>query len=274
MGDRMCDFVIKLTPADLTVRPARTLSEVKNAFKLIYKEYIPLGYCDPNEAKMHYSPYSLLPTSRTFVLKKKRIFLGTISLIADSPCGLPMESAFPDIINDFRRRNKKLAEVSLLTIDRKAFRRKKLELTDHHKLTGSFWLFKAMLDYARHVAGITDLFITIHPRHEKLYQNFAFKPIGEAVAYDYAKGNPGLPMHLDISRLEEHLPDGKSFRNFFFENKSSAETLTQSYEWSSDILHELLSKKQDSWGEMSSRFTEYFQTEFLQNLPGTAVNQN
>ena len=76
-----------------------------------------------------------------------------------------------------------------------------------------------MLDYARHVAHVTDLVITAHPQHEKLYRHFAFKPVAQPVPYASAKGSPGLPMHLDILELEKHLQPEEHFRHFFFEQK-------------------------------------------------------
>ena len=258
----MCHFVVKLTPPDFAARPVRSLAEFKAAFKLIYREYVSLGYCDRNDSRMHYTAHSLLPSSRTFILKKGRILLGTISLIPDSPCGFPMETTFPKLIQEFRLRNRKIAEVSLLTLHQKAFHSKEFGLTDIHRLTGSFWLFKTLLDYARRVNDITDLIIAVHPKHEKLYRHFAFKPMGDPMPYDQAKGNPGLPMHLDVLKLEHNLASGIFFRKFFFEQESPLEMLTQFYQWPPETLRDFLSRKRHSWNEMSSRFNQYFENHF------------
>ncbi len=240
MGDRMCDFILKMTPQDLVARPASSLTEIKKAFKLIYKEYISLGYCKPNDARMHYSAYVFLPGSRTFILKKKRHFLGTVSLVEDSLRGIPMEKTFPDLIPELRKKGGKIAEVSLLTLDREAFKKSRFTLTDSHKLTGSFWLFKSMLDYARLAAGVTDLLITVHPKHEKLYRNFAFSPLGKPASYDGAEGNPGLPMHLDVTRLERNLPKEKSFRKFFFDDSKLRKKPGRSFEWTTEDIYNFL----------------------------------
>lgn len=238
MGDRMCNFILKLTPADLVARPARSLSEIRKAFRLIYKEYLSLGYCQPNKAKMHYSAYILLPGSRTFILKKNKHLLGTVSLVEDSSWGLPMEINFPHLFKGLRRQGRKLVEVSLLTLNRQAFKESRFTLTDSRKMTGSFWLFKSMLDYARHSSGVSDLLITVHPKHEKLYRNFAFVPLGKPSRYNGAQGNPGLPMHLDVTHLERYLPKEKSFRKFFFDQPVSKISRDRSFKWSSEALAE------------------------------------
>ena len=75
-----------------------THDDLRAAFKLIYKEYHKRKYCESNEAGMHYSPYCLLPQTRTFMLKNQKQLLGTMTLIGDSPWGLPTESLFPEEI--------------------------------------------------------------------------------------------------------------------------------------------------------------------------------
>ena len=61
-----------------------------------YKSYLVRRYCSPNERQLYYSHFCLLPTSRTFVLKDKGKILGTITLIVDTPSGLPIDSIFAE----------------------------------------------------------------------------------------------------------------------------------------------------------------------------------
>lgn len=249
MGDRMCDFILRMTPSDMEARPARTLTEIRKAFRLIYKEYLPLGYCQPNKTKMHYNGYILLPDSRTFILKKNKHFLGTVSLIEDSSWGIPMEINFPHLLKNIRCEGRKLAEVSLLTLNREAFRESRFTLSDSHKMTASFWLFKSMLDYARHSAKVTDLLITVHPKHEKLYRNFAFSPLGKASRYNGALGHPGLPMHLDVTHLERDLPLDKRFRQFFFSDAPYEGEKDLSFKWSTKVLTQFLAEEKTGGSE-------------------------
>lgn len=252
MGDRMCDFILKLTPPDFEARLVRSLNEIREAFRLIYKEYLSLGYCKANKTRIHYSAYVLLPDSRTFILKKNKHFLGTVSLIEDSSWGLPMEISFPHLFKRLRREGRKLAEVSLLTLNRQAFKESRFTLTDSHKITGSFWLFKSLLDYARHRSGVTDLLITVHPKHEKLYRNFAFSPLGKPSRYNGAQGNPGLPMHLDVTHLEYNLAKEKSFRKFFFDPQASKKRPENSFIWSPQVIAEFLTQQDREWPQDTS----------------------
>lgn len=264
LNDRMCELVLRYTPAGIDCYPARTLDEIKSAFRLVYREYLTRGYCRPQDSGMYYTLHCLLPLSRTFVLKQKEALLGTVSLIPDSPCGLPMEPVFPEVVNELRRPAKQVAEVSMFSLSPGAFRNKDLSLTDFHKLTGTFWLFKTMLDYARCVAGVTDLLIVVHPKLERLYRSFAFRPAGKVAAYLPAGEHPGLPMHLDLEALEKHLSPERKFRDFFFDQTLSLDFLTQSYPWTSETLDEFLEEKWHAWPETFWVAREYLRLHYPQ----------
>lgn len=262
LDDRMCNYILKMTPPSIDCRPARSFAELKSAFRLIYREYHIRGYCPKAASKMYFTAYCALPASRTFVLKLKRQMLGTISLIGDSACGLPMESTFSNLIGPLRWRNRKLGEVSLLSLNLNLFRNNALGLTPQHRFMASSWLFKTMFDYARHVSGLTDLVITVHPKHEKLYRSFAFCPLGKGVSYPLAEGQPGLPMHLDIRHLERHLPQNRMFRNFFFDQPVSMENWSQSFGWTGDALCRLMRELNYSWHRTSRGPVEFLRRRY------------
>jgi len=144
ISDKLCHMAIKHAPKNLQCNPADQFGDLENAYRLIYKEYVLRGYCEPNDSKMHYSFYCVLPETRTFLLTRNDQLLGTITLILDSPCGLPMESLFHDSIEKMRASGRRMAEVSLLALDHDAFQRKSFSLTDFQKLTGTFYLFKVL----------------------------------------------------------------------------------------------------------------------------------
>jgi len=247
MSDSICEKVLRATPKEMECRAAVTLEELKEAFRMIYRAYRVQGYCAEHPSRMHYSTHCLHPASRTFVLKKNGHLIGTISFIGDSPCGLPMESVFPKRVGKLRFRGRTLAEVSLLTLDRRIFGREEPRLSDSHRLMGSFWLFKVLLDYARHVAGVTDLLIVVHPKRRRFYQQFGFNAYGSIKAYSPAGGNPGLPMHMHIPQFEKSIPAGRRFRRFFFDSCLPMHFLTRSYQWTPQALQGLLVDHWERW---------------------------
>lgn len=257
IDDRMCEFVTGELPKNMVCRPAQDYQELTEAYRLVYREYLAQGYCKPHASCMHFNTHSMLPSSKAFVLMHKKSILGTVSLITDTICGLPMDSAFPALLGPLRFEGRKIAEVSLLTMDYVAFKSSRWK--GFHKLAGSFWLFKTMMDYARKIAGVTDLVIAVHPKQEKLYRNLAFKPLGKSTPYALAGGSPGLPMRLDIKSLEKCLPVQARYKTFFFDDQPNVRHLHPSYDPAGSELSNLLQSKLPSL----LRFSTHGPIEFL-----------
>jgi hypothetical protein len=198
-ADKICVLAFQKLN-EFKTRPAASFNELNQAYKLIYKEYAARGYCSEKSSQMHFNHYCVLPETRTFVLSRDEVMVGTISLVPDSPCGLPMESLFPDEIQGLRDANRKLAEVSLLSLSKEEFHRKGFSLGNVKKLKASFQLFGAMLHHA-YANGITDLVIAVHPKHEALYRYLSYEIIGPVRSYSGACGKPALSMRLGIKKF-------------------------------------------------------------------------
>ena len=126
------------------VKPARSLEEIKEAYHLVYEEYLAKGHCKPNQSKLHFHPHCVFPESRTFVLRGEGgMLLGTATIVPDSPGGLPMESSFQTEIEQLRKPGRKLGEICLLALSDEAEDGKAL--------------FQMAMEYARDVAGVTDI---------------------------------------------------------------------------------------------------------------------
>jgi len=261
MGDKALSKVLQLLPESMHSRQALNASEVEAAYSLVYRQYLYRGFCKVNIASMYFHSHCLLPWTRTFILDYSGIIAGTVTLIPDSPCGVPLEKALPQLAGGLRFKGKKIAEVSLLTLEGALF---SLDgpLSPRHKLAASFQLFKTLLDYARHVAEITDLVIIVHPNHEPLYRNLAFTPAGPVLSYDRAGGNPGLPMWLDLVRLEKKLPETCVFRKFFFGDSLPIETLKKSWDRRSYLLGKLLDVKNMKWDGIFNGAVEYLKRRY------------
>lgn len=242
MADKICSLSDKHN-RDLTVRPARIASDMEKIYRLIYREYLARGYCSENLERMHYTVYSLFPESRAFLLEKRDELYGTISLIPDSPCGLPMESLFPEETHRFRCAGRHLAEVSLLALNQEFFQSRTFTLTDFQKLTGSFRLFKILFDYARMVAGVTDLFLVMHPKHKELYRYLNCEIIGPVKSYPEARGNPALPMHLDIEKTLSMGLLRQGIGDYFLKNTTPIPLLRNSFSWSAETVKPFLANK-------------------------------
>lgn len=239
MADKICSMADR-NSSQFTCYPARSTADLDKAYRLVYKEYLQKNYCSENPAKMHYTYYSLMPESRTFLLERTGNFVGTISLIPDSEAGLPLETIFPKEIKSFRGPGRKLAEVSLLALDGASFERRTFSLTDFQKLTGSFRLFKILFDYARFVAGVTDLVIGMHPKHKELYKYLHFEEAGPVRSYPGAEGKPALLMRMDIEQKIRTVGTSKGAASYFLRNSITKEELERRFDWTPATVHDFL----------------------------------
>jgi hypothetical protein len=248
---------------NLAVAPAQSIEELKACYSIVYRGYVARRYCLPNDVKMHYHYYSFLPESRTFALKDKDKLLGTISVVVDSPCGLPMDSLFQREIDHLRGQGKKLAEVSLLAMAPDENKRKIFSLTDFDKQVRLFCLFKMMYEYAANVAGVTDLIIGVHPKHETLYKYLTFKAMGSPKDYPGARGNPALPMHLDIVWAKESW--STCLRTFFLSEPAPMATVRGGIKMNADLVRKFLCEDLDVWNQIPPKAQKFLK----ESYPGT-----
>jgi hypothetical protein len=261
MADKLCGRALR-DAEDMHCRPAMTKEDLLDAYHLVYEEYAKRKICRTDPSALQYSFYCLMPGSRTFLLEINGQLAGTISLIVDSPCGIPMETIFPDRIGKYRKQGRRVAEVSLLALDQKIFGHKSFSLTDMRKLSGSFKLFKIMFDYARYEAGVTDLFIAMHPRHKDLYQYLTFETIGPVRNYYRAEGKPALPMRMDIAKTVLTTPREMSIQRYFIEERISPELLETHFPWSTAAAREFLFHQRHLWPELEPHQQAYLKVLF------------
>ncbi|MBI4358465.1 MAG: PilZ domain-containing protein [Candidatus Omnitrophica bacterium] len=256
LADQLCQLAGEDWKQD-EARPAQTFEELKEAYHLVYQEFLKRGYSKEKQSKMYYHLYSLLPETRTFLLHEKGTLLGTVTLVPQSALGLPMERVFPDEVKKLKEEGRKLAEVTLLSVDQSAFGKNRFLLTNLKKLASAFRLFKILFDSARY-HGITDLIIGMHPKHERLYRYLAFETIGPIRSYPGAEGKPALLMRLDIKRAIErsHLFPGPA--HYFLKSPTPSHVLKQHYLWEPEALRELLLEKESMWKNLSENQRTYF----------------
>ena len=260
MADKLCSLALH-EGKSMTCRPASSKEDLLAAYRLVYEEYQKRKICKEHASKLSYNFFCLMPDSRTFLLEQEGRLLGTLSLLVDAPCGLPMEEIFPDRIGAFRIEGKRAAEVSLLALDSNFFGRKSYSLTDLRKLTASFKLFKMMFDYARTVARITDLFIAMHPKHQDLYRYLTFETIGP-VREGREKGKMVIPMRMDIIQNLASLPRELSIQKYFIEETIPRDLLETHFEWNTESAREFLFYHRDIWSELLPHEQAYLKTIF------------
>lgn len=250
----------------LTTSPVQSEDELVSCFRLLHEAYLKKGYCEAKESKLHYSHYCFFPRSKTFTIKEKDKLKGTVTLIPDSPGGLPLDSVFPHEMAWLRNAGKKIAEVSLLTINpSETGKRKNFTLTQFEKQSILFFLFKIMYEYARRVEGVTDFIIGVHPKHETMYKNMMFTSLAPVKSYGAVNGNPVILLHLNLIRAEQMWPI--FLKVFFVGNITSNEIINSGLPMNADMVDKFLLKTNRLWENIPEHAKAYL----LKSYPGLNV---
>lgn len=168
---------------------AETKEELEAAFALVYQEYVETGIVPPNQVGLRITKYHALPGTAVLIGKWEDEIVCTLSIINDSPMGLPVDSDW-DI--DFLRKNStRMAEVSALAIRRGLQgRRGKILLP----------LCKFMYEYCV-LAGIDVLVISTRESVKDFYRAIMLFEVigsGKPVRYGFANGTPAVAQFLDL----------------------------------------------------------------------------
>ena len=140
----------------IEVRVVQTTDEFREASHLVYLDYVRYSRARTNAAQLKLSIYHALPTTTTFIARHRRgSIIGTLSLIEDSPCGLPMDESYKAELDVLRKRKLRLAEATMLAGQH-----------DSWRLTTQ--LFQVVLDYLRSCTQSDELVTVLDPTRQLL----------------------------------------------------------------------------------------------------------
>ena len=220
-------------PRRLEISLARTRSDLIGAFQILYNAYLRAGLVGENTQQVRLTPFHLLPTTEVVVAKLQDTVTSTITLVADSREGLPMDSMYSDELKCLRKSGLQIAEIGCLADRRHSPVR-------FIKVFGE--LARLVVQVAKH-RGIGALVVATHPRHAGFYmRSFGFEQFGTLKGCPYVKGNPAVAMILDFDRIRETPLHDCLFGNPFDEMQLSKNA------WDDEtiaFLEELLSAAQE-----------------------------
>jgi len=194
----------------LTYRPAGSLDDVVDAWRLVHETYVAHQLIPPHPSGLHTVPHALQSRSVVICGIIDNRVVSTLSAYMDQPQGpgLPLDSVFGDELDALRADGRSLMEMGLF-----ADRRDQLGRS-----------IDALLELMRYVCyfgvamGGTDGVIGVHPRHAPFYTRlFAFEPVGQVRPCPRVADHPVLLLRHDWRRraLEPCPPRGlKHLREF------------------------------------------------------------
>lgn len=166
------------SPPQLKIKVAETQQEIEAAYQILHDNHVSRGLSAPHSSGLRIIKYFSLPTTTTFIVLWERKIVGTMSVIADSPMGLPMDQEFD--LSPLRKKNLRFGEISSLAIDRK----------HRNSFSLPFHLFHFYNRYVRDYMNLDGTVIAIHPKAISFYETL-----------------------LNFKRLENHKVDNSKFAN-------------------------------------------------------------
>ena len=173
-----------------TVRVANQLELRQKAYKLIYYLYLKLGLAKKTYSGLWLSIFDALPETTTLVAEdEKGQIAGALTVVFDSPIGLPADELYKTEIDKIRHANRQICEIVSFSVNSEAISTTKI-------LAGLFycsWLF------ALRIKNYTDFIITVNPCYNKLYcRKLLFNKIGPEKNYAKVNGAPAVLLNLSL----------------------------------------------------------------------------
>lgn len=239
--------MVRTSKGKTVYRIVRTREELEQGFSLVYKEYASRGYIPKHyKSKLKLSLYNALPSTTTFITKKDNQVIATVTLIPDSPMGLPMDKIYKKECDSLREKGRSIAEVSQLSIDSRLFPKGWFSMFNFSKLIFVFKLFKLVFDYACYTEKLDELCIAVNPKHRYLYKFLFFEKLAGLKYYGSVNKAPAIALHLDIGpALRKKSRQRKSFQKVFYGKRTARQTFQNKFIFKSSDLEHFFLKKSD-----------------------------
>ncbi len=163
-------------PQGVEIRLAHSGPELEAANRLVYQNYVQDGFWEPDEKQLETNRYLHSVQRVAWVAVRHGEVLGTLSIIHDSPNGLPSDTAQPELMRDLRAKGETLAEVSCLATQRS---RAAPQIV--------LWLMAWGLQYCLYHEGLGCLVASCKPQHANFYESvLCFSKLSPPVYYEYS----------------------------------------------------------------------------------------
>lgn len=190
------------------IRVASSIEDRCRAWALVYAAYLAKGYAKPNAQGLWYGLHDALPNTTTFLAERRPDLregqvegfvsaqqtqgVATLTLVFDSPLGLPSDDLYASELDSLRSQGRRLCEIISLA-NMKSAPSMEANLTKH--------LFKLAYHTSYSLERATNLVITVNPRHVLFYERYAlFQRLGEERPYGKVNGAPAVLLRLDLDR--------------------------------------------------------------------------
>lgn len=244
----------------ITFKIAESHDELKQAYRLVHDVYKEEGYTDPHPSGLRINAYNAHPETTVFIAIKDQVVVMTMTLITDSPFGLPIDDLYIDELKPFRESNRRIGQLCALA---------SLPECRSTNQTLPLFLMKIMRHYACEHLHLDNLMITVNPKHSLFYENLLlFNKIGGLKACQEVKEHPAYAYSLKLGTLATRYkqiyanrPPEKNLHHFFYIMQYSSIRLPEGnyplYIWNNEKLAHFFSKENNVFGLIGDDHLSY-----------------
>jgi hypothetical protein len=165
------------------------ISRIK-AYELVYDVYQEQGYAKPSRSGRWVGIHHAHPETITVTVERRDEMVGTLSIVPDSPLGLPADELYADRLAGMRQSGRRLSEIVSLAVSETG---KNCQLVVLHLCMFAYLV-------SREVQQATDMVITINPHHRRYYERrMHFVPAGRERTYGKVEGAPAVLLRCDLN---------------------------------------------------------------------------
>jgi hypothetical protein len=175
----------------MNYKVASTLSEVLDAWCLVYNQYLKAALISPNRMSVFTFPEYISNNAAVILGKKMGYTVCTVSALLDSERGLPLDNYYKKELDELRNQGNKLVEIGLLADSRSSSNIQ--DIVTLMQCTGRFGVFS---DHHHFVIGV-------NPRRINFFKEvFGFKLVGTVKDYGKLKAAPVVLMCTHTANIE------------------------------------------------------------------------
>jgi len=166
----------RLDNPNIVVRLAQSPEEIKAADQLVFRNYVNRILPDDVEA-FHKNRYLSSPARHVGVAVDAGRVIATLSMVEDSPLGLPSDAFRPELLQRFRLVKGRLGEMTCFATDQSV----------RHPMNVVMLLFKFFFQYNFYYANIDRMVASCRMRHADFYEkHLGFEKLMPAFPHPYA----------------------------------------------------------------------------------------
>lgn len=192
--DGDADEGISFFEGQCLIRVANCFELRHRVYRFQHQAYEKSGIVEPVKDGLWVTLHDALPETTTLIAEDRHGNLaGALTIVFDSPIGLPADSLFPAEMNSIRKTDSRICE--LISFGTSETMRASVKI-----LAGL--LYSSYL-FALHARKATDFVITVHERYERFYcSNLLFSRKGPVRSYEKVNNEPTVLLQLPLK-----LPD-------------------------------------------------------------------